>query len=560
MIRKRLQTVAALAVLVALVLTAIAPATSARAAGKVLRYQQGGEPATIDPQVANYTDQVAYAHALFATLLRYDKSNQPEPYVAKEVPTVANGGISKDGLTYTYKLRTDWKWSDGKGVVKAGDVVYAFQRLVDPKSAAGYGAFLNGLLLNADKINNGDEKDLTKLGVKALDDATVQFTLVHAAGYFNQIACLWFSAPVRKDNVERAGLPSPDAWTDPAYGPVVGTGAFTLSKWDHNKEIDFVKNPNYGGTPAKLDEIDQPIITDQAVSYAGYKSGELDIATFPTAEYKNILADPVLGKQLLKYNNSCSFYFAFDNSKPPFDDINVRKAFSYAINRDLYVHVVSQDIATKQLSFLPDGVIPNFDPKTGAEYDYNPDKAVAALKASKYPDPATFPTVNFNYSAGANGQRRADFMKAQIQKVLGINLTENPMDGAVYEQATSDPLNKLSGMELAGWCSDYLHPSDWMYPVFGSNGKNGNALNLAGFNSPAFDAAAQAADNETDPVKALALYTKAQQVLIDNVPVAFLENTVSIDLVNPKVSGLNPNSLDGGIPGSFFWEDIDIAS
>ncbi len=561
----RLQKLVVVIALAALMIP-LAGANQAHAAAKVLKYWAGGEPDTIDPQVGSYTDDVAWNHAMFATLLRYDHKNTPSPYLAKEVPTTANGGINADGTVYTYHLRNDWKWSDGKGVVKAQDVVYAFQRLINPKTAGGYGGFLCQLntivnaCLNSEDPAKVDQKALDTLGVKAVDDFTVQFTLARPVGYFNQIASLWFGSPVRKDNVERAGLADPSAWLDPANGPVVSSGPFTISKWDHNKEIVFTKNPNFGGTPAKLDEIDVSLVQDTAISYAGFKAGELDVSSFPTAEYKNIKADSVLGKQLIQYENSCSFYLAFDNTKPPFNDEKVREAFTYALDRDQYVHIIAQDIATKQLFYMPADVAgAAHDPNLGKAQDFNADKAKAALAASKYPDPATFPAVNFNYGAGANGQRRADYLQAQFQKILGITIVENPMDAAVYQAATSDPINKLAGMEVAGWCSDYLHPSDWLYPVFGSGGKAGNATNLSGFNSAEFDTAAQKADAEPDPAKAAALYKNAESVLVNSFAVAFLENTITVLLVNPKVTNLPQSSLDGGYPGSFWFEEVDIS-
>src|SRR5579859_6886426 len=170
----------------------LSPSLATRAqAKKTLSYQFPGEPASLDPQVANFANDVAMVNALYRSLLRYDQNNNPVPSIAMQVPSVANGGISADGKTYTYKLRQDWKWSDGNGVVKAQDFVYTFQRLVNPKTAGGYGSFLDGLLLNADTINNTDPTKvdqtlLDTLGVKAVDDFTVQFTLVHAASYFNQ--------------------------------------------------------------------------------------------------------------------------------------------------------------------------------------------------------------------------------------------------------------------------------------------------------------------------------------------------------------------------------------
>jgi len=530
---------------------------------KVLNYDLGGEPATLDPQVASFVDDVAAINGLFRGLLRYDVKGTPVPSIAKEVPTVANGGVSADGMTYTYHLRTDWKWSDGNGVVKAQDFVYSFQRLVNPKLAGGYSSFLDGLLLNADNINNADpakvdQKMLDTLGVKAIDDATVQFTLVHPASYWNQIASMWIGAAVRKDNVERSGDPSSGAWLDPANGPVVGSGPFIISKWDHNKTVVFTKNPNFAGSPAKLDEIDMALIQDTAVALAGFKAGQLDVASFPAVELSNIKADATLSKELLTYPNTCTYYLGMDNTKAPFNNIDVRKAFSLAVDRDTYAKVVASGLATKWLSFLSPSIAGN-DPALGKDYDFNATAAKAALAKAGYPDGKGFPTVSYHYRAGASGQRAADWYQAQFKKVLGITINEDPMDSAVYSQSLSQPLNKLDGMYTLGWCADYLHPSDWLIPVFGANLPTGNGTDGSGYHSADFEKLAAQADMTVDPDAALKLYQQAQKVLVDDQPVAFLYVAVSAQLVSSKVTNLPYFALDSGTPGSFFWEDVDIS-
>jgi len=545
--------------------------TTQAQAKKVLKYQASGEPNTMDPNLTSFADAVAYDYALFRSPLRYDKDNNPVPSIAKEVPTTANGDISADGKTYTYHLRNDWKWSDGNGVVKAQDFVYAWQRVVDPRLAAGYGSFFNGLLLNADTINNTDPTKvdqalLDTLGVKAVDDFTLQFTLVHPAGYWNQVMCLWLASAVRKDNVERkdpngkALDPASAAWLDPANGPVVGSGPFILTRWDHNKELVFSKNPNFAGDTPKLDEIDLEVIQDSAAAFVGYKSGQLDIDLgFPTAELNNIKADPVLGKQLTIYPGSCEYYLGLDNTRPPFDNIDARKAFSYAFDRDSFVKTVEQGLWQKWLSFLPPAIA-GADPTLGSAYDFNADQAKAALAKAGYPNGQGFPTTTFHFRAGTNGQRTADWIQAQYKKILNVNIAESPEDTASWEAAVTDPLNKQNGSYILGWCADYLHPSDWLIPVFGSNGAAGNANNASGFKNTDYEAAAMQADATLDPAAALKLYQKAQQILVDAVPAVFLGVPVNPVLVGPKVisSSLQTSGLDGGYIGSFFWENIDV--
>src|SRR5260221_4275755 len=223
------------------------------AASKVLRIELRKDYKHFDPQRTIDTAQSSIENALFRGLLRYDVNGRPAPSIAKEVPTLANGGISPDGKTYTYHLN-DWKWSDGNGVVTADDFVYTYQRLIDPKTLAPYGSFFDNIILNATGGNSG-KLAVTALRVKALNSTTFQVTLVKPIPYFNDMASLWTGYVVSKDNVERSGLPAANAWTDPANGPVVGSGPFRIASWTHNNQIVFERNPNFSGALAKLDQI-----------------------------------------------------------------------------------------------------------------------------------------------------------------------------------------------------------------------------------------------------------------------------------------------------------------
>jgi oligopeptide transport system substrate-binding protein len=533
-----------------------APGFQVRAASKVLRYAITGEPDTIDPQQASYTSDVAWVYALWRGLLKYapDDKGTPIPSIAKEVPTQANGGISADGLTYTFHLN-DYRWSDGKGSVTAGDFVYSWQRLVDPKQASAYGAFLNGIVVNAQEIQDG-KADLSTLGVKAVDDKTFQVTLVKPAAYFTQIAALWATYAVRKDNVERAGLPSAAGWTDPANGDVVGSGPFMIKSWDHGSKIVMVKNPNFSGTPAKLDEIDFVLQDDPAVMYAAYQSGDVDVAGFPTVQLDAIRADPKLKGQEVEYSNLCTFYLIMDTTKAPFNDQKVRTAFTYAIDRDAYVKVIAKGLAKPAYSFIPPGMF-GYDATVGTDRKFNPEKAKAALAAAGFPDGKGFPSVPFNYVAGANAQRRSEWFQAQLHDVLNIDVQLNPMEGAAFQRSTSDLTNKPEGLTYLGWCADYPYPSDWFGLVF-KYGSAGNGVDVSGFNNPAFDKQSDAADAELDPVKALALYKELSKTLVDDAPVVFLDNSLFAYLKTSHVKDMLSLALDGGMPGSQNWEGIDL--
>ncbi len=561
--KRRFQLTVALLLLASVLASSVLVAPTARAAEKVLRYYSN-EPDTLDPQRSSYANQVAIVAAFSRGLLRTGEDGKPAAMIAAEVPSKENGGISADGLTYTFKLK-DWKWSDGKGIVTAGDFVYSWRRLVDPKTAAPYATFLSGVK-NADAIITGKAK-VEDLGIEAVDDKTVKVTLERPMGYLNEIVSLWVTYPVRKDNVERAGDPASGAWVDPANGAVVGTGPFILSAWDHQKEIVLTKNPNYSGDAAKIDKLVMPLNDDLAVHFASYKAGELEVGAFPAAELAAIEADAKLSKELIRYAGSCNTYLAMDNTKAPFDNKMVRQAFATAIDRSLYVKVVARGIGVPWYQFLPREV-PGADDSIGKQFAFNKEKAQKLLADAGYPGGKGFPKVRYNYAASATNQTRFEWFQAQFKEVLGVDLYANPMDGAVFQAATNEPISKLEGLTRTGWCADYFHASDYFSLVMGSGDKNfdgklvegeGNALNTSGYFNSTFDKLAAQADSEPDPAKQAELYKKLGEMLVDDAPVAFINQAENLNLVSPKVKNLKADIRDGGTPGSLFWEYVDLA-
>src|SRR5262249_49178524 len=151
------------------------------------------------------------------------------------------------------------------------------------------------------------------------------------------------------------------------------------------------------------------------------------------AEFDNIKADPVLGKDIFQYKTACTDYIGLDNTRPPFDKKLARQAFSLAFDRDQYIKVIAAGQASKQLSWLPDS-IPGSDPNLGKDYDFNPDKAKKALADAGYPDGKGFPPVNMNFRAGTNGQRFGEWLVAEYKDTLNVDVKLNPMDSATLNK------------------------------------------------------------------------------------------------------------------------------
>ena len=279
---------------------------------QVLRINLGGEPSQIDPNRASWANEVTIVHSCFEGLLYYNNSDLSLKTVgATEIPTVDNGGISSDGLTYTFKLNPKVTWSDGQKVT-AKDYEYSLKRLFDPDLAADYTSFYFNIVGGEDyySATNATTEQKNQLrdavGVKALDDYTLQIKLTSPLPTFLQLMALWPAYPVRQDIIEKYG----DKWTE--AGTYIGNGPFMMKEWVHSDHITLVKNPNYWGTTAKLDEIDIKMITDANAAYAAYQNNELDISGVPAGTEKTVMADPVLSKQILRYPQLVTFAFQFN--------------------------------------------------------------------------------------------------------------------------------------------------------------------------------------------------------------------------------------------------------
>ena len=337
------------------VATATAPAAPASAPAaemdpdQVFRINIDGEPPTLDPNLASWDTSIAVIELAFEGLLKFDRELNLVPAIAKEVPTVANGGISADGKTYTFKLRNGVKFSDGKPVT-AKDFEYSAKRMLDPALAAEYASFYYDIV-GAQEYNSSKEKDPAKLqalrdavGVKARDEYTLEIKLKNPRASFPQVAALWPIAPLREDIVSANSTPDkPDKWTDDPKN-YVGTGPFKMTEWVHQDHITLVPNEHYYGTKPKLKKLVLTMVTDAQAEYAAYLNGEREIGKVPNALIEQVQKDPNLSKQLVRTPRLATFAIQFNHAQKPFDNVKVRQAFSTAIDREALINKVRRGV------------------------------------------------------------------------------------------------------------------------------------------------------------------------------------------------------------------------
>jgi len=313
-----------------------------------INIHNGADPTSLDPHKIAGDWENRIAGDIFEGLVTEDQNAEAIPGQAE------SWTVSDDGLVYTFKLRDGIQWTDGKPVT-ADDFVFALQRLMNPETAAGY-AYLQYPIKNAESINSGDLSDLGSLGIRAIDDTTLEITLEEPTPYFVSALTHYTAYPVPKHLVEEKG----DDWVK--VENIVTNGPYKPTEWVPGSHVTTVKNDAYyDADNITIDGAKFFVLEDQAAALKRYRAGEFDILTdFPTDQYdwiqENLPGEARVAPQAGLY------YYAINTTKAPFDNLDVRQALSMAINREI---IGTQILGTGQLpaySWVPPGMANYGDP------------------------------------------------------------------------------------------------------------------------------------------------------------------------------------------------------
>jgi oligopeptide transport system substrate-binding protein len=488
----------------------------------------GTEPPSLDPSLATDTTSHFLIKQMFVGLATFDSEANVVPQLATD------WSVSDDGLVWTYNLRDDIKWvhRDPKtgefedlGPVTAQDVVYGVTRTLDPNSASDY-AYVLYVIKGAEEFNTADPsaenfEDLkAALGVSAPDDTTVQFTLHTPAAYFPSIAALWIAYPQHQATIEQYG----DNWTE--AGLIVTNGPYTLKEWTHGSEVWIEKNPLWvDADNVQIELFGGPIIQEASTEQAMYENNEIDIVAdpgwpVPLADIDRIKADPQLSQELLIAPRLCTYYYGFVNSKPPFDDVMVRKAFAAAIDRQTLIDNVTKGEQKPAHSFAPPGIFGN----VAADFDIGgwlvqENYADQVAQAQQWLAEAGYPEgegldVLLMHNTSEDHAQIAQAVQAMWQEAFPkAKITIENQEWAVYLKTLlpESPDEEKPSVFRMGWCADYPDSNNWLNEVF--NSKSGQ--NYAKYNNPEFDKLVEEAAFEPDPAKRQELYKQAETIFID---------------------------------------------
>lgn len=489
------------------------------------RFRLTAEPPHLDWSLA--TDNVSsdIIFNLMEGLVTFDHHLNVHPGLA------THWEISKDGKTYTFHIRKNVKWTDGKELT-AHDFVFGWKRILDPKTASEYAYFLFDVL-NAQTFNEGKLTDFSKVGVKALSDDTLEVTLWHPASYFLKIHTFWGTFPQRQDVVEKYG----DHWTDPKN--IVTLGPFKLSEWKHDYKVVLKANPNYWGNPPKLKQVTAYIVNEDSTALSLYETGKIDllrrIHPLVITKYKS-LPDYQHGPFLRGY------YYGFNTTKKPFDDVRVRRAFSMSIDRTQFPEILQgNQIPTS--SWVPKGMF-GYAPEVGLQF--NPQKAQLLLAQAGYPKGENFPEVTIVYDSRDDNKVVAENLQQQWKKNLNVKLFLENQEWKVHLRQLRDDAPHLWRL---GWGADFPDPDNFLNLFTSYSGNN-----LTRWKNQRYDKLIELGASEMDPQKRLSYYKEAQEILTEkDVPIISLFMEAQNILLKPYVKGYHINAM-----GNTILKDVEI--
>ena len=484
------------------------------------------EPRELDPHVTTGVAEQNILSALFEGLVT------EKPGTLEIAPgTAKRWDILDDGARYRFHLQPDAHWSNGDPLT-AEHFAYAFQRILSPDFGAPY-AYMLYVIEGAEDFHREHITDFADVGIKALDDHTLEITLHTPIPHFltKLTHMAWF--PVHPPTIEKHGGMTAigTSWTRPAS--FVGNGPFALQQWHPNRQITVARNPYYWDNDnVKLNGIVFHPIGDHAIEERTFRAGQLHITgtvpveRIPYYQRNNpdvLYLEPYLG----------TYYFLLNTRRPPLDNAKVRRALALTIDREQITRVITRAGEPPALHFTP--------PDTGgyhteARLSGTIEEAQQLLAAAGYPGGEGFPVCTVLYNTADTHARIAEAIQQMWLQHLGIRVELNNMDWKVYLDQTQSGNYDIA---RAGWIADYLDPETFLN-LWVTDGGN----NRTGWSHPEYDAYIRTAATTTDPEKRFHAFQQAESILLQEAPIIPLYFYRSKSLVHPDVRGYYPNVLD----------------
>lgn len=507
-------------------LWACGKSSTPEAAGSILKVNLAAEVQDLDPQIVTGVPEFRALSGLFEGLTDLNPATlEPEPAAA------ASWTISEDQLTYTFAMRPEGHWSNGDPVT-ANDFEYSWQRELSPGLGAEYSYLLHHIK-GAKDFNEGKLTDWAQVGVKALDPMTLQVTLDHPTPFF--LSMLYHQAfyPVHRATIEKFGKMDQRGtkWTQP--GNHVGNGPFALTEWRPHEYILMGRNTHYWNAGSiKLDGLQFFPIDDHLTEERSFRTGELHMTEqMPLHKIEVYRKENPEALQVRPYLGN--YFYRFNVTKKPLDDVRVRMALSLALDRE----TISREV-------LKAGEAPAFNltpPDTAgytseAKLGYDPERAKQLLAEAGYPGGQGFPKLEILYNTSETHATIAEVLQRMWKDTLGIEIGLYNQDWKVY----LDSMTNLDyDMARGSWIGDIVDPLNFL-ELFLTDGGN----NRTGWSNAEYDALIEKSYATPDKEARYKILQEAEALLLKEVPMLPIYFYTTKYLMAPEVKGFTPNILD----------------
>ncbi|MDH9162217.1 peptide ABC transporter substrate-binding protein [Staphylococcus succinus] len=498
--------------------------------GQVFRKVLPQDISSLDTALVTDTVSFDVFNQIYEGLYTLDKNDKAQPGVAKYMPKKSNGG-----KTLTIKLRKDAKWSNGDPVT-AQNFEYAWKRVVNPKTASEY-AYIMYDLKNAEAINTG-KKDIDELGVKAVNDHTLKVELNKPIPYISELLAFATFMPQNEKVVNKYGE---------QYGTTaeksIYNGPFKVEDWKVEDKIQLVKNKDYWDKKkVHLDRVNYKVLKDQQAGASLYDTGSVDDTLITADQVDKYEGNPGLKKRLL----ASTFYIKLNRDNvPEFKNKDLRLAISQAIDKEGYVNAVKNDgssatdgFTSKYTAKSPDGK--DFTESIQSPLSYNPKSAKKHYDKAKKELGIKNLTFTMNTEDTAEKKISAEYIKAQVEKNLpGVTMKIKQLP---FKQRVNQEHSETFEASLSGWGPDYPDPLTFLSIM-----TTGNASNNTGWGNKEYDKLIKDANGKLlqKPDERQAAMKKAEEIMLQEAPVAPIYQKGEAHLTNPQVKGLYYHQIGG---------------
>ncbi|MEG6214198.1 ABC transporter substrate-binding protein [Enterobacter quasihormaechei] len=509
------------------------PAGTQLAEKQELVRNNGSEPASLDPHKVESDVEFNIISDLFDGLVSVSPTGEIQPRLAEKWE-------NKDNTVWTFHLRPGITWSDGTPIT-AEDIVWSWQRLVDPKTVSPYASYPGSMrIVNGTDIAEG-KKAPESLGVKAINDATLEVTLTQPNAAFLAMLAHPSLVPIDKVLVGRFG----EKWTKPEH--FVSSGAYTLSQWVVNERIVAVRNPHYwDNAHTVINKVTYLPISSEAADVNRYKAGEIDIVyTVPINQFAQL--KKTLGSELDVSPQLATYYYQFNTTRPPFNDARVRRALNLALDKDIIAgKVLGQGQRPAWLISQPDiGGVKLQNPDYAS---WPMDKRIAEAKKllaeAGFNDshPLSF---NLLYNTSESHQRIAIAASSMWKKNLGV---EAKLQNQEWKTMLDTMHTHNFDAVRYAWIADYDDAATFLNTF-----RTGDSQNTTQYSNPDYDRALVNAAKSKTAQERGKLYQQAEDLLGRDVPAIPVYHYVRTHLVKPWVGGFTPDKL-----GYYYTKDMYI--